>query len=45
MSNGDPGPGGILGARVPAPFRDGWRLFWTQQHGRNVTWEVIPTDE
>jgi Bacterial protein of unknown function (DUF839) len=45
MSNGDPGVNGILGAQVPTPFRDGWRLFWTQQHGQNPTWEIIPNDE
>ena len=44
MSDGDPGTSGILGAKVPTPFRDGWRLFWTQQHGQNVTWEIIPSD-
>jgi hypothetical protein len=41
MSDGDPGVDGILGARIPKPFRDGWRLFWTQQHGENMTWEVV----
>ena len=42
MSDGDPTTGGILGAKVPEPFHDGWRLFWTQQHGDNYTWEVVP---
>jgi len=42
MSDGDPGTGGILGAKVPQPFEDGWRLFWTAQHGDNNTWEIIP---
>jgi hypothetical protein len=42
MSSGDPGTGGILGAAVPKPFKDGWRLFYTGQHGDNVTWEVLP---
>jgi hypothetical protein len=41
VSDGDPGPGGILGAKVPRLFRHDWRWFWTQQHGDNVTWEVI----
>jgi hypothetical protein len=44
MSDGDPSVNGILGAKVPSPFRDGWRLFWTQQHGQNVTWEITPSD-
>jgi hypothetical protein len=41
-SDGDPGISGILGAKLPQPFADGWRLFWTQQHGDNPTWEVVP---
>ncbi len=44
VSDGDPGPGGILGARLPQVFHDGWRLFWTQQHGDNTTWEVTSED-
>ena len=23
-------------------FHAGWRLFWNQQHGDNVAWEIIP---
>jgi hypothetical protein len=42
MSNGDASVGGILGAQLPKPFHDGWRLFWTQQHGDNSTWEIVP---
>ncbi len=42
VSDGDPGTNGILGAKVPRPFRgnDAWRVFYTQQHGDNVTWEI-----
>ena len=40
VSDGDPTPAGILGARTPRPFDGSWRVFWTQQHGDNVTWEV-----
>jgi hypothetical protein len=42
VSNGDPGPEGLLGAQVPNVNNDSgkWRWFWTQQHGDNVTWEV-----
>ncbi|MDP9292818.1 MAG: phosphatase, partial [Actinomycetota bacterium] len=29
VSDGDPGPQGILGARTPTLFRDGWRWFYT----------------
>jgi hypothetical protein len=42
VSDGDPGTGGILGAKVPVPFAAGWRVFYTQQHGDNVTWEILP---
>jgi hypothetical protein len=42
VSSGDPGPAGLLGASRPRPFRDGWRVFYTQQHGDNVTWEIVP---
>ena len=42
VSNGDPGIGGLLGYRAPTPFVAGWRVFWTQQHGDNNTWEIVP---
>ena len=41
ISNGDPGRSGLLGARIPRPFFDGWRVFYTQQHGENFTWEIL----
>jgi hypothetical protein len=41
VSDGDAGTGGLLGAKIPSPFNDGWRVFYTQQHGDNVTYEVI----
>ncbi|HKA52671.1 MAG TPA: alkaline phosphatase PhoX [Candidatus Binatia bacterium] len=44
VSDGDPTPGGILGARNPHPFVAGWRVFYTQQHGDNNTWEIVPVD-
>jgi len=42
VSDGDPTPFGILGVKAPRPFRlfSGWRVFYTQQHGDNVTWEI-----
>jgi hypothetical protein len=43
VSDGNPGKQGVLGARVPHLFKDGWRFFYTQQHGDNVTYEVIPS--
>ncbi|HET9118060.1 MAG TPA: phosphatase, partial [Pseudonocardiaceae bacterium] len=42
VSDGDAGTGGILGAKAPSPFPNGWRMFYTQQHGDNATWEIIP---
>jgi hypothetical protein len=41
ISNGDPGPQGLPGEKIPHLFNDGWRAFYTQQHGDNVTWEII----
>lgn len=41
QSDGDPTVGGLLGAKIPTPFRNGWRLFYTQQHGDNFTWEIL----
>jgi len=43
VSDGDPSVHGILGAKVPQPFRANgkWRAFYTQQHGDNVTYELI----
>ena len=32
---------GILGALVPKQFKAGWRVFYTQQHGDNFTWEIL----
>jgi hypothetical protein len=44
VSNGDPSVGGILGAQSPKPFKNGWRVFYTQQHGDNFTWEILEKD-
>jgi len=41
VSDGDPGTGGVLGARKPQLAADKWRWFYTQQHGDNATYEVI----
>jgi hypothetical protein len=42
VSDGDPTPAGLLGAKKPRLFDQGWRLFWTAQHGDNVTYEILP---
>jgi hypothetical protein len=44
VSDGDPSVYGLLGAKIPEPFTDGWRVFWTQQHGDNITWEITPAN-
>jgi hypothetical protein len=41
VSDGDPTSRGLLGAKIPTPFEDGWHVFYTQQHGDNRTWEII----
>ncbi|HXI35714.1 MAG TPA: hypothetical protein VNH80_02255, partial [Burkholderiales bacterium] len=41
VSDGDASVHGLLGAKKPRPFEDGWRVFYTQQHGDNVTWEIV----
>jgi hypothetical protein len=43
VSNGDPGIHGLLGAQAPTPFSHGWRVFYTGQHGDNLTWEILPS--
>jgi hypothetical protein len=43
VSDGDASVGGLLGAKAPRPFDGSWRVFWTQQHGDNITWELTPT--
>jgi hypothetical protein len=40
VSDGDPGPNGVLGTKAPNIGNSGWRWFYTQQHGDNFTWEV-----
>ena len=42
LSDGDAGVNGLLGFRDPLPFRAGWRLFYTGQHGNNYTYEILP---
>jgi hypothetical protein len=50
VSDGDPSIAGLLGRDAPAFLGEGdrssgdhlpWRFFWTQQHGDNVTFEVL----
>jgi hypothetical protein len=41
VSDGDAGTDGILGAKIPRPFKNGWRVFYTGQHGDNQTYEIV----
>jgi hypothetical protein len=41
VSNGDASTDGILGAKAPNLGDKKWRWFYTQQHGDNVTYEVL----
>jgi hypothetical protein len=41
ISDGDPTPDGILGAKNPNVGNGKWRWFYTQQHGDNSTYEVL----
>jgi hypothetical protein len=45
VSDGDPTANGLLGAKVPRTFNDGWRVFYTQQHGDNQTFEILPNNQ
>jgi hypothetical protein len=42
ISDGDPSVGGILGTDAPNLNNGHWRWFYTQQHGDNPTYEVVP---
>jgi hypothetical protein len=42
VSDGDADVDGVLGAKIPRPFDGAWRVFYTQQHGDNTTFEIIP---
>ena len=44
LSDGDPTVDGLLGAKIPRPLVGQWRLFYTQQHGDNITYEVLRKD-
>ncbi|WP_026793207.1 alkaline phosphatase PhoX [Pleomorphomonas oryzae] len=41
VSDGDASVEGLVGTKVPTPFKDGWRVFYTHQHGDNVTYEIV----
>lgn len=41
VSNGDPTVEGLIGTNAPTPFDGAWRVFYTRQHGRNTTFEIV----
>jgi len=43
VSDGNPTVEGLIGTKAPTPFENGWRLFYTRQHGRNITFEITKT--
>lgn len=43
VSDGDASVTGLPGAKVPTPFANGWRVFYTRQHGNNETYEISST--
>ncbi len=43
VSDGSPTIEGLIGTVAPTPFENGWRVFYTRQHGRNITFEILPT--
>src|SRR5262249_43252861 len=47
VSDGDTSTQGLLGASAPKLFQHNskWRAFWTQQHGDNVTYELIAVSD
>ena len=41
VSDGDTSTKGLIGTKNPQPWTRDSRVFWTQQHGDNATWEII----
>lgn len=41
VSDGDVTKAGLLGAKEPQPWDGKWRVFYTQQHGLNYTYEIV----
>ncbi len=40
VSDGDASVEGLIGTKAPQAFNENWRVFYTQQHGENITWEL-----
>ena len=43
VSDGDASVDGLIGTKAPTPFDGTWRVFYTRQHGRNITFEISKT--
>src|SRR5262249_44679287 len=41
ISDGDSSVRGLIGTQAPTPFKHGWRVFYTQQHRDDMTWEIL----
>jgi hypothetical protein len=41
VSDGDASIEGLIGSKAPTPFENGWRVFYTRQHGTNTTFEIV----
>lgn len=41
ISDGDASVEGLIGTKAPFAFAENWRVFYTQQHGDNVTYELV----
>lgn len=44
ISDGDPTVDGLMGTKDPVVFKEGWRVFYTAQHGMNMTYEILPAN-
>ena len=40
VADGDASAEGLIGTKVPTPGENGWRVFYTRQHGHNETYEI-----
>jgi hypothetical protein len=43
VSDGNPTVEELIGTKAPTPFENGWRVFYTRQHGTNTTFEIVKT--
>lgn len=41
VSDGNAAVEGLIGTNIPTAFDKVWRVFYTRQHGRNITFEIV----